>query len=498
MRNLIFLISFLLSQPVLWSQIVPDKTVHDFGNLYASSDRFVDFYFKNSGTAKAFILRVEKQPNTVYQISSSAILPDSSAVVRIQVSEKKKGPFSILIPVYLSDKNEALVLKIQGNIKELTPDLTLLTDCPSFNRHPSEGNPTDFMLTVVTIDKQTKKVLGKSRVEVIQQGRLIGDWLTEKDGKVQKKIPLGFTYFFASHAGYKSSELGAYVNFRRNYVVLELDREPESPAILPDDRTTIQKSPRKPEGKPLEIPDEKPEPVDIEIEIVKNIPEKQTKIKNQKPKEIVLSQEKAPEIPMTQTPPSKDEVLVKEPYYVPSNIVFVLDVSWSMNKEERLELMKLALISLLEQVRFDDQITVLTYGNNAEVIIPTTKGSKREEIIERVSKIRGGGMTAGGQGIKLGYNMALRNAIEGGNNQIIVITDGAFNKDSQDYERTIQRNAERGFILSVVGIKNNPEDEEKMTEVAVLGKGRFVAINSILDARSKLYDEVRRASYREK
>ena len=169
-----------------------------------------------------------------------------------------------------------------------------------------------------------------------------------------------------------------------------------------------------------------------------------------------------------------------------------------MNKEERLELMKLALISLMEQVGPDDQITVVTYGNNAEVIIPTTRGSQRDEIIERVSKIKGGGMTAGGKGIKLGYNMALRNEIPKGNNQIFVITDGAFIKVSQDYERTIKRNTEKGYVLSVVGIKNNPEDEEKMTEVATMGSGRFIAINSIGDARTKLYDEVKRASYREK
>ena len=90
MRYFSLFLVFSLAQHGLLSQIQPDKTIHELGDLYAHSERFVDFYFKNTGTAKAFILRVEKQPNTVYQISSSTILPDSTAVVRIQVSEKRK------------------------------------------------------------------------------------------------------------------------------------------------------------------------------------------------------------------------------------------------------------------------------------------------------------------------------------------------------------------------------------------------------------------------
>lgn len=491
------------------AQIVLDKTSHDFGDLYAHSERFVDFYFKNTGSAKAYILRVEKQANTVYQISSSTILPDSSVVVRIQVSEKKKGSFSIQVPVYLSDRSNAVTLKLTGNIKELTPDLSALTDCPNFSRKPSDGNPTDFMLTVVTIDKNTKKLLDKSRVEILQSGLLIGDWRTDKEGKIQRKIPLGFTYFYASHEGYKPAEMGAYVNFKRNYIVVELEKEPEPiveltetrlPEVKPP-REVVNKPPREPKVIPPQAPEpvavQKPVPMEIDIEIDNRKPDTPAKVrppKNNKPDtpQQVNNPEPIPVVKPTEPNTEK----VPKTYHVPSNIVFVLDVSWSMNKEERLELMKLALISLLEQLDDQDQVTVVTYGNNAEVIIPTTKGSNKDQIIELVSKIKGGGMTAGGQGIKLGYNMAIRGEIPNGNNQVIVITDGAFNKDSKDYERTVTRNSEKGYVLSVVGIKNKPEDVETMTQIAQLGKGRFIAIESIADARTKLFDEMQQASLR--
>jgi Ca-activated chloride channel family protein len=492
MNRVLLIFAFVVVQTNLFGQIVVDKTHHDFGDIYAHNERFVDFYFKNTGSARAFILRVEKQENIVYQLSSSVIESDQSVVVRIQVAQKKKGPFTYKIPVYLSDRNEPVILKISGNIKELAPDLSTLTDCPTFNRRPYDGNPMDFMLTVVTVDKETKQVLEKSRVEVLQQGLTIGDWRTDKDGKVQKKIPLGFTYFYASREGYHPNELGAYVNFQRNYILIELERLPQPTTIKEDPFHQVLTQPSSPVHQP-ETGTVKPEPEEIEwvIGAEPTTPTKPTKPLKSKP-ENVSTPEPRLDIPALTDIPKED---FNPEYFVPNNLVFVLDVSYSMNTADRMELMKLALIELMKYVRPEDKITVVSYGSNAQVLVPTTSGANKEEIIDKVSKIKAAGMTAGGAGIKLGYRMAQHAFIPGGNNQIIVITDGAFNKDSDDYERTIKRSAPKGYVLSVVGIKNKPEDEVKMAEVATLGKGRFIGINSISDARTKLIEEIRVASY---
>lgn len=476
------------------TQISVDKTHYDFGDIYAHSERFVDFHFKNTGAARAFVLRVEKQENIAFQVSSYAIDPSQSVVVRIQIAQKKKGAFSYKIPVYLSDRNEPLIIKISGNIKEVAPDLNSLTDCPNFNRRPSDGNPMDFMLTVVTVDKQTKKVIEKSRVEVLQQGLTVGDWRTDRDGKVQKKIPLGFTYFYGSKEGYLPNEMGAYVNFQRNYIVIELERLPAPPPVVKAPEVQIVQTTPTPTTPPVPVPvPTNPEPEEIEW-VIGVEPTKP--VSPQQPEKPVVtptpSPENKPEIPALADIPQED---FNPEYFVPNNIVFVLDVSSSMNNENRLDLMKLALIELMKYVRPQDKLTVVSYGSNAQVLVPTTSGDKKDEIIDKVSKIKAAGMTAGGQGIKLGYKMAQRSYIPGGNNQIIVITDGAFNKDSQDYERTIKRNTPKGYVLSVVGIKNKTEDAAIMTEVAVLGGGRFIEINSVADARTKLIVEIRQASY---
>jgi Ca-activated chloride channel family protein len=272
--------------------------------------------------------------------------------------------------------------------------------------------------------------------------------------------------------------------------VIELGRLPAPPPAVETPEVQIVQTTPNPPVQPVPT---NPEPEEIEwvigVEPTKPVepPQPEKPVVNPTP-----SPENQPEIPALADIPQED---FNPEYFVPNNIVFVLDVSASMNNENRLDLMKLALIELMKYVRPQDKITVVSYGSNAQVLVPTTSGDKKDEIIDKVSKLKAGGMTAGGQGIKLGYKMAQFAYIPGGNNQIIVITDGAFNKDSQDYERTIKRNTPKGYVLSVVGIKNKPEDEAIMTAVASMGQGRFLGINNVFDAKTKLIDEIRQASY---
>jgi Ca-activated chloride channel family protein len=207
----------------------------------------------------------------------------------------------------------------------------------------------DFMLTVVTVDKETKQVLEKSRVEVLQQGLTVGDWKTDKDGKVQKKIPLGFTYFYASKEGYKPNEMGAYVNFQRNYIVIELGRLPAPPPAVETPEVQIVQTTPNPPVQPVPT---NPEPEEIEwvigVEPTKPVepPQPEKPVVNPTP-----SPENQPEIPALADIPQED---FNPEYFVPNNIVFVLDVSASMNNENRLDLMKLALIELMKYVRPQD------------------------------------------------------------------------------------------------------------------------------------------------
>jgi len=463
------------------AQTIPDKKTYDFGQIFRHSERFVDFYFKNTGDKKSFFLRLDKIPDITYQISSSTLLPDSSIAIRFQVNPTKKGKFTYSIPTYFSDINDPITITLKGEVMDLFVDnSTAFQNCPDFTQQPGDGNPLDFTLTVVTVEKGSGKVLSKSDVALLQNGLVVGQWKTDRNGQVVKRVPLGYSYFYATHEGYSPAELGAYINFRRNYVVLELERSAEEiPIIIAEIPVVIN------EEIVAEVAIEK-EPIEIVIEEKILVKEPPLSLDIEESKEIVTAIPSLAEVPLENFDPA---------LFKPNNIVFVLDVSTSMRAGERFELMKYALYQLMDYIRPQDNIALVTYGSDARIVLKTTSGADKEKMIEEVKKLKASGFTAGGKGIKLGYDLAKKGYIPNGNNQIIVITDGAFNRDSDDYDRTVKRFTKEGYILSVVGIKNAPVDESKMREVAEQGNGRYVPIFKLSDAQWNLIKEMREASY---
>lgn len=466
----------------LWAQTTPDKIEYDFGDMYGHTDRFVDFYFKNKGEKKEYFLRLDKLPEITYVFSSSTLLPDSSIAIRFQVNPTKKGRFKYEIPTYFSDLQEPIIIRITGDVKELSNqnDLAAFQNCPDFSQNPGDGNPLDFSLTIVTVEKGSGIVLAKSEVALLQNGLVVGRWRTDKSGKIVRRVPLGYSYFYAEHEGYLPTELGAYINFRRNYVVLEMEKNP----VVIEHPTEVEI---------IAEQHESTQEIIVDLNANSDVSQAVIEIKEEFEIDITESTILPSSLPVLNEIPMDN---FSNELFKLNNIVFVLDVSTSMRAGDRFELMKYALYQLMEYIRPDDKIALVTYGSDARVVLSTTKGSDKYKMIEEVKKLNAAGFTAGGKGIKLGYNLAKKGFIEGGNNQIIVITDGAFNRDSDDYDRTVKRFTKEGYILSVAGIKNAPNDEEKMRAVAEQGNGRYVPIFKLADAQWNLIKEMREASFK--
>ena len=167
-----------------------------------------------------------------------------------------------------------------------------------------------------------------------------------------------------------------------------------------------------------------------------------------------------------------------------------------MRAGEKMELMKFSLLELSEMLREQDKLTIVTYASESRVLLPTTKGNEKEEAKIAIQGLRAGGMTAGGAGIKMGYKQTLKSFINDGTNQIIIITDGDFNRNSGDYKKHIKKYKKRGINMSVVGILNSEKDKKAMKEVAELGGGRYIPIFKLSDAKNNLKQEIRFISFR--
>ncbi len=175
-----------------------------------------------------------------------------------------------------------------------------------------------------------------------------------------------------------------------------------------------------------------------------------------------------------------------------SNMVFLIDVSGSMDEPNKLPLVKASMNMLVDQLREKDKVAIVVYAGNAGLVLPSTNGANKTKIKEAIDNLEAGGSTAGGEGIKLAYKTANENFIKGGNNRIILATDGDFNvgvSSDDELVRMIEQERKSGVFLSVLGYGMGNYKDNKMQQLADKGNGNHSYIDNINEARKVLVSE---------
>ncbi|MBI5020513.1 MAG: von Willebrand factor type A domain-containing protein [Ignavibacteriales bacterium] len=170
----------------------------------------------------------------------------------------------------------------------------------------------------------------------------------------------------------------------------------------------------------------------------------------------------------------------------PSNLVFLLDVSGSMNEPNKLPLVKAAFRLLVDQLREEDKVSIVVYAGRAGLVLPSTYGDDKEEILHAIDQLQAGGSTAGGEGILLAYRIAQENFKKNGNNRVILATDGDFNvgvSSDSELERLIEEKRNSGIYLSVLGFGTGNYKDSKMEKLADKGNGNYSYIDNLQEAR---------------
>lgn len=176
-----------------------------------------------------------------------------------------------------------------------------------------------------------------------------------------------------------------------------------------------------------------------------------------------------------------------------NNLVFLLDVSGSMNNPDKLPLLQSAIKMLVNELRPIDKISIVVYAGSSGLVLDGADGSQKEEIVAAIDALSAGGSTAGGAGINLAYQVAMDYYIEGGNNRVILGTDGDFNvglSSTQDLEELIVEKRESGIFLSVLGFGTGNLKDDKMETLADKGNGVYYYIDSILEAKKVFVSEL--------
>ncbi len=176
-----------------------------------------------------------------------------------------------------------------------------------------------------------------------------------------------------------------------------------------------------------------------------------------------------------------------------TNLVYLVDVSGSMNSADKLELVKTALTEMVDELRSQDRVSIVTYSGNTAVVLPATSGIDKQKIKQAIAGLSAAGGTAGGAGIQMAYAQAKAAFIKDGINRILLLTDGDFNvgiSDTDTLKDMVAQQRKNGIGLSTLGVGNHRFNDGLMEQLADVGDGKYSYLDSLGEARKVLIHEM--------
>ncbi|NEN24533.1 VWA domain-containing protein [Cryomorpha ignava] len=456
-------LSFLFSVLILSAsaQLAMVDKVKDFGILRRADPNWVDFEIRNSGSADAVIFRVEGPKNTDIKLSAKTVIAGKSEFIRVAVSPKAEGKFSIDLAVHASPWAKPEMIEIKG---ESTFAASSLIPCPDFGSNTA-ANDNQFHISVRELIKNIP--VEEAEIAVYKDGRKIDNLSTNQHGEVSAQLPYGRYFFSIQHNGFQM-DTALYVNAVNSHLLAMLEakeiiyEEAIKEYVIEDEEVAL-------EEEEIEIPVE-PKPLS-------------TPTVEQTPRDIPI-------------PVEPENSVLPLSGFKQNNLVFLVDVSTSMKKDGKLDLLKIAMVELLDVLRPVDRFSLISYSNETNVIIETESNLDRDACIAAILALEPGGGTAGAKAINKAGSVAMSHFVDNGNNQIILATDGAFNEGVDKAMNYTSKYKRKNIQLSVLGIKCGPFTTKQMNQLVDEGGGRFVAVNQASDAGNQLIDEIKKSSVR--
>ncbi len=191
---------------------------------------------------------------------------------------------------------------------------------------------------------------------------------------------------------------------------------------------------------------------------------------------------------------AEQKIELDEKLYKPNNIIFLVDVSSSMRDTNKLKVMQFALHHLIENLRSIDKVTFITYADSVKIIREGLTGNQKEELNDVVNRLKAKGMTKGNKAILFSLDVAMKNYISNGNNQIILATDGKFRFYPDDQKKYSLNKGDKNIKLSTIAFGNDKDAMKNLKEIAEIGKGNFIHIKNRNKAKEQLMEEIKENS----
>ncbi len=454
-------------------QIEPQEI--DYGETEKWLSRIDTILITNKGNEPISLLKRQPPDHTQIEWPEGTIEPGSSAIIRMVYAPKTRGPFHVKIPVYYSAAPEPITIHLRGNVVSFAENA--FTACPTLGKEETE---VSFLHRGIVLDSLTSQPIEEATVTI---STINENKETNEDGVYEKQIPIGRYTVTASAKHYETKDTTVYLNRNNPFLRFELPRTEQAPVSYMD----------KEESSPLEEQNKEPS---VRSQPSNPPPAPAPQDTTHSPKEDELPSRQAEEM-ATREP--EDTVLLPVNKYKPNNVVFLIDVSTSMDEENKLPWLKLSITNMVRHLREIDKITIVSYATVSHMVLPTTTADKKDKIYEKVNGLEARGRTKASRGLKKAYKEARDAYIEGGNNQVIIASDGEFEEltgSRTKINMKVRWNAFRDINLSVVGFGQDDEALEFMEGMAEKGNGSTLLIKDKEQAKKALLQEIKQNARR--
>ncbi|MEA3496438.1 MAG: carboxypeptidase regulatory-like domain-containing protein [Bacteroidota bacterium] len=342
----------------------------------------------------------------------------------------------------------------------------------------------DFAQILTIVDKETMEPIKGAYVKLYnRETKTAYDYRTMNDGKFKKKIKPGIYEITIKAEGYKDLLMTKSFSEELGDLNLTLEKEEASVVVLIEEEDVKEEEIIEEEKKIIK-----------EKEEIKSQADDYTFEKTEEKKEEIITAEVNDIENKLEDIETEGTGLLPVTKYAANNIVFLIDVSSSMKKAHKIENLKNSIKHLTKILRDIDLITLISYDTEPHILVSSIPADQKDTLLNAISNLKAFGFTYGLKGLNKAYDIAQSNFIVGGNNQVIIATDGEFN--SPDYSeiqlvRMILDNSQDGIILSVIGFGKERKAIRRMKTMAGLGKGNFLHITNDAKAKSILIEEIK-------
>ena len=408
------------------------RTLIDFGAVEGWNNPPADFSFVNGSVSGQYFLAPKHNARVLLQLPRSRIESGESGLVRVFVYPGKTGPFEETVEFYTSGSAEPIRLIVRGKVKSLAANAAL--ECPKFGESVPPP-PSERALVGQVLSRATGRPIGSAKVDFPGHTGIF----TNAKGRFGLRLPFGLYTVAVEANGYVPYYGLSRIGFSTDTLTYWLE-----PLAME-------------KGDSLRVEQPNPPPA---------------------------------------SPPNDDPTDFDRATFKPNNVVLLVDISGSMRKDDRIGQVKEAMKGLIDLFRDIDAISLITFNTQSKMWFELVSGDQKSSMLNRVDSLSPAGQTNGLTALNAAYDLANKGFISGGQNRVILITDGQFALN-QDLKARLSQESKKGIELLLIGFGDeNDRGVESLRRLSEAVKGRFLRFEPGASQRKALSEFIKASSRR--